>query len=158
MLFAQSRGEPQHQLHALDLVKPIGERRLYFTLLWRQYAGRAAWPKPFQRERAITVERPVSSRSTPHVVFREESNDGNPASSVDAQLLAELFVPLALHETQIDLDRIGFGDPLEQWTLLDTVAAPNAAVDKNLHLTHKAGKELLLRRVELSDVVDLRPA
>lgn len=61
-------------------------------------------------------------------------------------------------ELQIEaLGGIGLSDPLDKRTLLDTVTAPDAAKDQDLHLVLKAGNELSLRSVEVRDIVHLRP-
>src|ERR1700689_2000357 len=47
---------------------------------------------------------------------------------------------------------------MDQWTLLDTIAAPDATVDKDLHLPLKAAGKLVLSGRQMGEIVDLRPA
>jgi hypothetical protein len=69
--------------------------------------------------------------------LREKTNDGDSASSVDAQLFVEPCIDLAFQESQINLRWIGFGDPLDQRTLLDAVTTPDTPMNKDLHLPLK---------------------
>ncbi len=150
ILLAKPRRESQHQLDPLDLVKPVGERSFHFTLLGWKDTGWTAWPEALQCEGTRSVERSVSCRGTPDVIFRVEPNDRHSAPPIDAQFFAELFGHLAFQEPKINLRRIGFRDPLEKGTLLDAVSAPDAAMNKDLDLALKAGDEPLLGRIELA--------
>ena len=164
--------EPTYAKNKAELARIIGSSRVSIDA-WLKLPG---CPKPLSNGKFVIAEWRAFKATRKLDAGFDESQElklikqRNEAaqSTIDLMKSAEeaipvawceqLFAHLALHKTQIDLCRIGFGDPLEQRTLLDAVTAPNAAVDKNLHLPFKAGKQLPLRRVEPRDVVDLRPA
>ena len=75
-------------------------------------------------------------------VFGQEQGDGDAVASVDADLLGEVFVGVAVEEAEMDAGGIGFGDALEKGALLDAVAAPDAGDDQDVDFAGEAGDEL----------------
>ena len=77
-------------------------------------------------------------------IFAEEENNRHAAVSTNAQVYNQFAVHLTLDKAQTDLRRITLRNASYERPLLDTIAAPDSAVDQDLHLSHKPTEQLLL--------------
>ena len=73
-------------------------------------------------------------------ILGKEENGRDATAAIDTQVLNQFTVYLTLNKAQIDLGRVALGNALNERTLLDAVTAPDAAIDQNLYLSHKATK------------------
>ena len=121
-------------------------------------AGRAKRAKPGAGQGAVSIDRAIACGGAPFVIFGQKYYDGHAAAGVDAQLGSNSLSFGRSTKRIIDFSSIGFGDPVNQRTLLDAIAAPDAAEDQNFHFPHKAGDKLLLRIGQVGGVIDLGPA
>ena len=92
------------------------------------------------------------------MVLGEEQGHRHAVAAIDAHLVRQVAVFIAVEQPQIDARRVGLGDALQQRALLHTVAAPDAADDQHLHVAHETGDELLLCIRQLRRRLHLLPA
>src|ERR1700674_1713608 len=69
VFLAQSRCEPEHQLHAFHFVQPIGERGVEFFFLGGDDSGRTKRAELAESNGAIAIDRAITRSSAPFVVF-----------------------------------------------------------------------------------------
>lgn len=81
------------------------------------------------------------------------------AAAVDSQVFDEFAIHPGRSRTRRSiLDHIAFRNSLNERPLLHAVAAPDSAVDQNLHLPLEASKQLLLRGYQLRELIHLGPS
>ena len=69
VFLAKSRCEPEHQLDTFHLVHPIAECGVEFFSLGCENTGRAKRTKVAEGQGAITVDRTITNRGAPFVIF-----------------------------------------------------------------------------------------
>src|SRR5436189_1242973 len=72
VLLTQPRAEAQHELHPLDLVHPVGQRRAHLIEVRPADARRAGGPELLLRDRAVAVDRPVAVQPAELVILRQK--------------------------------------------------------------------------------------
>src|ERR1019366_3948688 len=149
---------PKHQLHAFHFAHPITKRGVEFRSLGCDNAGGAQWAKLAEGDGTITVDRAVTRSCAPFVIFRQENDNWHTITAVDAQFGAQFTVLGSLDKAQINLAGIGLGNQVNQRTLFNTIATPNAAEDQNLHFPHEVADKLLLGICQSGGTIYLTPA
>lgn len=158
IFLSKPRCKSKHQLHAFELIHPIGKRGFEFLFLGRDDARWANRSKLAEGQGAITVYRAITSSRAPFIILREKNNNGHAIAAVDAQFWNQFAVSWSLDETQINLFKIGFGDSVNQRTLFNAIATPDAAEDQDFHFPYKAANKQLLAFAKMGGIVDLAPA
>lgn len=128
------------------------------VLVGRNDADGARWAELARGDSAIAMDSAVTGGGAPVKIFGEKQNHRDAMATVHGDFVAQFGALVALDETQVDLAGIYFGDALDQRTLLDAVAAPDAADDENVHLADEAAEEFALRGCDAGGIIDALPA
>ena len=139
VLLAEAGAEAEHELDALEFVEPVLESRGEFVRRRWSEADGAGGAELRAGEGAITIQGAVAEGGAELEVFGEEKSERDAVAGVDADLLGEIAMLIAIDEPQIDQVGAGLGDFLKKRALLDAVAAPDAADDEDFHLAGEAG-------------------
>jgi hypothetical protein len=104
------------------------------------------------------MNRAIARGGAPFIVLGQKDHHGDAASAVGSHVRVQFAFSKALNEANVNFLGVGLPDPLNQWALLNAIAAPDAAKDQNLHVADKSGHELLLDLGQVRRVVHLFPA
>src|SRR5262249_9386963 len=158
VFLAQAGAQEEHQLDALALVEPVLERRCQLAVGGRGDGERAGSAELLCRQCAVAAQRPVPGDAAQLEILGKEQDHRDAVAAVEAQLPAQVAMLVAVEQAQVDALAVGLGTALQQWTLLNAVAAPDAADNQHLHVAAEARQQPALLGGQLGRVVDLSPA
>jgi hypothetical protein len=158
MFFAQAGAQAEHELDAFEFVEPVLEGCGEFFAVGASDAGWAGGAELAMSHGTITIQGAVAEDGAEVEILGEEKGDGNPIAFIDADLLGQIAMLIAIDEAKIDLAGVGGGDVVEEGALLHAVAAPDSAHDQDVHLADEAGEQIAMRGGERDAGVEIGPA
>src|SRR5690349_22522510 len=102
VLLPQPRAQPEHELDALELVEPVLQGGGQLARVGRGDGDGAGGAELLFGQGPITRQRAVAQGGAEFEILGHEDRDRNPIAGVDAKLLGEVLVLVAIDQAQVE--------------------------------------------------------